>query len=225
MIKFKRGKTSNWRKKQPVLADGQPGYDKDKHKIKIGDGSKTWSMLPYASGLSREEILNREDLAKIRFIADSEDETIFTYGTAAPNSDTVGTVYLQYYNSDPETDYVISYGTDGIWTYQIWKSGIAKCWGTLTLKTMIQDVTDSEALFANNTAMTAQTYPIPFKAIPTETVSVQSSGRTAFICSKTRNTKTKSGVYSLLSPDKQDKADFYIGFEVCGWLDTSSWNS
>lgn len=225
MIQFKRGKTVNWRLQSKPLADGQPGYDKDRHKIKIGDGKSSWSSLPFASGLSTEEILDSEALAKLRARTDSENTTVFTYGTAVPDNATIGKVYLQYYDSEPEVDYVVSFGTDGIWTYQIWKSGIAKCWGTLTLQTMIQDLTDSEALFANNTAMTAQNYPIPFKSIPTEVVSVQSSGRTAIISSKTRNTKTKSGIYSLLSPDKQDKADFYIGFEVCGWLDTDSWNS
>ena len=42
---------------------------------------------------------------------------------------------LQTYldNFDPGTsaaDYVIEEGTDGIWTYRKWNSGIAECWGT-----------------------------------------------------------------------------------------------
>jgi hypothetical protein len=35
MIQFKRGKTSSWYSQKTPLAEGQPGYDKDKHKIKI----------------------------------------------------------------------------------------------------------------------------------------------------------------------------------------------
>lgn len=27
------------------------------------------------------------------------------------------------------TDYVVAQGTDGIWTYRKWNSGIAECWG------------------------------------------------------------------------------------------------
>ena len=27
-------------------------------------------------------------------------------------------------------DYVVEYGTEGIWTYRKWNSGIAECWGT-----------------------------------------------------------------------------------------------
>lgn len=28
-------------------------------------------------------------------------------------------------------DYVVSQGTDGIWTYRKWNSGIAECWGSI----------------------------------------------------------------------------------------------
>lgn len=28
-----------------------------------------------------------------------------------------------------ESDYVVDYGTSGIWTYRKWDSGIAECWG------------------------------------------------------------------------------------------------
>jgi hypothetical protein len=56
MIQFKRGSTASWRKNKVKLAAGQPGYDKDKHKLKIGDGESTWAELPYISGLSNEEI-------------------------------------------------------------------------------------------------------------------------------------------------------------------------
>lgn len=29
-------------------------------------------------------------------------------------------------------DYVVEYGTSGIWTYRKWASGIAECWGVIT---------------------------------------------------------------------------------------------
>lgn len=32
-------------------------------------------------------------------------------------------------NSQTYADYVIEQGTDGIWTYRKWNSGIAECWG------------------------------------------------------------------------------------------------
>lgn len=46
MIQFRRGTTSSWNKTKTKLAPGQPGYDKDKNQLKIGDGKHTWSELP-----------------------------------------------------------------------------------------------------------------------------------------------------------------------------------
>lgn len=34
----------------PVLAEGEPGYEVDSGKVKIGDGLRPWSELPYVSG-------------------------------------------------------------------------------------------------------------------------------------------------------------------------------
>lgn len=37
-----------------------------------------------------------------------------------------------YINGAPVADYVIEQGTDGMWTYRKWNSGIAECWGVYT---------------------------------------------------------------------------------------------
>ena len=66
MIKIKRGKTKTWEKSNPVLEDGQPGYDNEKHKLKIGYNKTPWNELPYATGLFAEEILDTEASAKSR---------------------------------------------------------------------------------------------------------------------------------------------------------------
>ena len=217
MIQIKRGKTKNWRSSKIKLASGQPGYDKDKHKLKIGDGETSWQDLPYASGLSAKEILDSESSAKVKNKADSEDKTIFTYGTDLPTNDTVGQVYLQYSEVDPEVDYVIKAGIDGIWTYQQWKSGIAKCWGTLKLTANIQTSIESVSLFYDN-SMTAVSYPFTFKEIPAETVTLQSSNGIIWLAGKKKNTKNKSGTYTLLSVDEQaSNANYYISLHVEGF--------
>lgn len=36
-------------------------------------------------------------------------------------------------------DYVVEQGTSGIWTYRKWNSGIAECWGEVTVNTAITD--------------------------------------------------------------------------------------
>lgn len=219
MIKFRRGSTKSWRDSKIKLESGQPGYDKNKHKIKVGDGKTEWAKLPYASGLSAEEILDSEVNAKSRLIKDlyKEDKTIITYGTEAPDKNTVGQLYLQQYDGDPEVDYVVSSGINGIWAYQKWKSGIAKCWGTLVLDTSVQNAFEGVGLFYDN-KMKSVSYPFTFKEIPTETVTLQSPGGVSWLANKTKNTKKASGIYTIISPDKQlTSASYSISIQVEGF--------
>jgi hypothetical protein len=127
MIQFRRGKTASWLAvNTPKLADGQPGYDKDKHKLKIGEigtngKAKSWSELPYVSGLFAEEILDSEFSAT--------DETLFTYGTAAPTGTTKGKIYLQQFDGAVEADFVVETGRNVNYFYRKWNSGFMECWG------------------------------------------------------------------------------------------------
>lgn len=229
MIQFKRGSTSKWYDAaRETLADGQPGYDKKRHKLKIGDGKSSWAALPYVSGLTKEEILDSEKNARERLEADKykEDTTIFTYGTENPDSKTVGEVYLQYYDTNPEVDHVISYGTDGIWTYQIWNSGLAKCWGTLSIKAPIKNPFDKlEYLYCDLKVMTCVNYPFTFKKVPTENVTVQNSSNIVWAACNTKNTVAKSGAYSLISPDKLNSATYALSMSVEGFVDLTSWKA
>ena len=38
-IRLKRGTSSSWARVNPVLLEGEPGFEKDTNKLKIGDGS------------------------------------------------------------------------------------------------------------------------------------------------------------------------------------------
>lgn len=120
MIQFKRGSTESWKKLKKPLAAGQPGYDRDKHKLKIGDGESLWEKLPYA-GITEEEVLSEESKAN--------ETTIFTYGSEEPNASTKGKVYLQQFEGAVETDYVIKTGRDVNYFFRKWNSGFIECWG------------------------------------------------------------------------------------------------
>jgi hypothetical protein len=195
---------------------GQPGYDKDKHKLKIGDGEKYWTELPYASGLFEEDVFNSETKARVRHALDPEDTTIITYGTQSPDKNTVGKVYLQYYETSPEVDYVIDFGIDGIWMYRKWNSGRAECFGTLEISTAIQNPFENNILFYNNTDMTKKRYPFSFKGIPHESATLQSTGNIAWLAGKSMNTKQSSGEYYIVSPYKSDNAKYKIVLHVSG---------
>lgn len=48
-FKLRRDTAANWTSVNPTLADGEPGFERDTGRLKIGNGSSTWSALTYAS--------------------------------------------------------------------------------------------------------------------------------------------------------------------------------
>jgi hypothetical protein len=46
-IQIRRDTAANWTSANPTLAAGQPGYETDTGRIKIGNGSTAWTSLPY----------------------------------------------------------------------------------------------------------------------------------------------------------------------------------
>lgn len=46
-IRYRRGTAAHWFSTNPTLDDGEPGYESDTRRIKIGDGVKAWRVLPY----------------------------------------------------------------------------------------------------------------------------------------------------------------------------------
>lgn len=46
-IQLRRGTASQWTAVNPVLANGEAGYETDTRKIKIGNGASTWNQLQY----------------------------------------------------------------------------------------------------------------------------------------------------------------------------------
>jgi len=46
-IQIRRGTATQWTYSNPVLGQGEFGYEVDTYKLKIGDGSTAWSGLPY----------------------------------------------------------------------------------------------------------------------------------------------------------------------------------
>lgn len=236
MIQFKRGKTREWIAKMnhmEKLAPGQPGYDTDRRKMKIGDGKKTWIELPYAGGLNAEEILDSEKNARNRFSAfdkllvglgnligldfSNDKVAIMTYGTERPDEDTVGQVYLQHFATEPETDYVVDSGLNGIWHFRKWHSGRAECFGSYTINTSLCEEMSGIALFTNNTSINKVPYPFEFIATPIEVASLASKNEFVWLVTKDTNSSSASSQYALLSCiQKQQQASYTISLAVSG---------
>ncbi|ATW62248.1 tail fiber domain protein [TM7 phage DolZOral124_53_65] len=50
LIQFRRGDAADWQNVNPVLADGEPGVERDTNKHKVGDGTTAWNDLGYMGG-------------------------------------------------------------------------------------------------------------------------------------------------------------------------------
>lgn len=49
-IQYRRGTAAQWTSANPTLAVGEPGYETDTGKFKVGNGSTAWTSLAYSSG-------------------------------------------------------------------------------------------------------------------------------------------------------------------------------
>ena len=50
-IQYRRGISSAWSTVNPILAEGEPGYEVDTGRFKVGNGLDFWSDLEYSSGV------------------------------------------------------------------------------------------------------------------------------------------------------------------------------
>jgi hypothetical protein len=51
-FKLRRDTAANWTEANPILAEGEMGYETDTNKMKIGNGTKAWKDLSYFSSSS-----------------------------------------------------------------------------------------------------------------------------------------------------------------------------
>ena len=71
IIKFRRGTAEEWSNSLPqpggeVLRLGEPGYEKDTGKLKVGDGVTPWNSLPYLQAENEQDIiLQPEDVQDV----------------------------------------------------------------------------------------------------------------------------------------------------------------
>ena len=50
LFQLKRGTAQRWETLNPVLLEGEPGYETDAGGLKIGDGKTAWKELEYLGG-------------------------------------------------------------------------------------------------------------------------------------------------------------------------------
>jgi hypothetical protein len=65
LIQFRRGDSSTWTSVNPVLADGEIGFESDTGQAKIGNGTQDWSNLSYAFGGGGSSVVSVNGLSGI----------------------------------------------------------------------------------------------------------------------------------------------------------------
>jgi hypothetical protein len=90
-IKLRRDISTNWTSTNPILAQGEPGYETDTGKLKLGDGTTAWASLAYqaAANIVDGTIVNA-DINASAAIVDTKLATIATAGKVS-NSATTAT--------------------------------------------------------------------------------------------------------------------------------------
>lgn len=112
IIQWRRDTAANWTLIDPVLQDGEPGYETDTRRFKVGDGVKIWSLLSYGTstelptGTNTGDIIRWDDSGAGAWDVVAEpfvlDEIVLT-PKASSASTVEGTVF---YNSDDNSIYV-----------------------------------------------------------------------------------------------------------------------
>ena len=81
----KRDTAANWTSNDPVLLEGEFGYETDTGKLKIGDGTTAWTSLSYftgaASGINSNPGSGEYTITGLRLGADKS--IIITYDSEA----------------------------------------------------------------------------------------------------------------------------------------------
>lgn len=49
-VQLRRGTAAAWTTADPLLAQGEMGLEYDTGRFKVGNGTSTWTLLPYSSG-------------------------------------------------------------------------------------------------------------------------------------------------------------------------------
>ena len=91
-LKFKRGAAATWVRLNPVLGSGEPGFETDTGKLKIGDGVSRWIDLPYQNETANDDFVTHKELqeALVEINLDnyaSQEELNTLYNSIVPLTD------------------------------------------------------------------------------------------------------------------------------------------
>ena len=74
-FQFKRGSAQVWVSLNPVLSQGEPGFEYDTGLLKIGNGLDAWNDLPYVNGNNESSVVNAPSI--VGFPAEGKSDVIY----------------------------------------------------------------------------------------------------------------------------------------------------
>jgi hypothetical protein len=102
-LQLRRDTSVNWSSIDPILAQGEPGYELDTGKIKYGDGVTLWSALPYfTGGGSGGNTTPGGPINSVQFNANGSfsGSSLLTIDIGNSNVVSTGTIVSQYFVGD-----------------------------------------------------------------------------------------------------------------------------
>ena len=117
-IKFRRDTAAAWTQANPVLAQGEPGFEHDTGLLKIGDGETEWIDLDYASGSGGDSLtddkavtvtVGNTDYFAIVNRANNNDDGVESSAVAYDSDNNLITLHISDVNppNDPSDDKLI----------------------------------------------------------------------------------------------------------------------
>ena len=75
MYRLKRGTAQRWLELNPVLEQGEPGFEYDTNKLKIGDGIRRWTDLSYIGvngTVQKDEIITVQHFSNLPSVGEND---------------------------------------------------------------------------------------------------------------------------------------------------------
>jgi hypothetical protein len=102
-IQVRRDSSSDWNITNPILAEGEIGYETDSGKLKIGNGSQVWTSLEYFSGeVDLSEYLTQASASTTYLAQDSASTTYLAQASASSTYLTQTSASTTYLSEIPQ---------------------------------------------------------------------------------------------------------------------------
>lgn len=112
-------------------------------------------------------------------------------------------------------DYVIEQGTDGIWTYRKWNSGMAECWG-VTPENSVAITSTWGNIYVKDEAITSQKFPFTFIDVPVLQVAPRIINGNFWIYTYGKITASETGNWSVARGSANNNLVVSASFYVIG---------